>query len=55
MTMDASAVSGEVPGFGGWSAYCAAARMLMQSTPAQADQPKFECQRRASDADRGRK
>ncbi len=54
MTMDASAVSWGRRGFGGWSAYCAAARAPAQSGSAQSDKPRIEIQRSASDADCGR-
>jgi hypothetical protein len=51
MTTDLSAMACGRRSFGGWTAYCEAARALTQNEPAQSTQHTVE--RRASDADSG--
>jgi hypothetical protein len=53
MTTDLSAVAWDTRSFGGWTAYCEAARALTQNEPAQSTQHAAEAKRRASDADSG--
>jgi hypothetical protein len=50
MTTDLSAGTRN---FGGWTAYCEAARALSQNEPARSAQHNVEAERRASDADSG--
>lgn len=55
MTMDATAASGEMRSFGGWSAFCAAARAVAESGSEQSDRQRIESEGRKSDADCRRK